>query len=88
MDIAAPLWENWPLLNLSVNLLRRGDRHVRFGSKADILGGLPDVRFTPKSGHRNSVVGCPLCAISGLLQRSKHHLSELPDNGFHRAPAK
>src|SRR6516225_1150885 len=23
--------------------------HVRFGSEADILGGLPDVRFTPKS---------------------------------------
>src|SRR5215467_4744360 len=23
------------------------------------------VRFTPKSGHRNSVVGCPLCAKSG-----------------------
>jgi len=29
-----------------------------------------------------------LVAISGLLQRSKHRLSELPDNGFHRAPAK
>jgi len=24
---------------------------VRFGSGADILGGLRDVRFTPKSGH-------------------------------------
>jgi hypothetical protein len=24
--------------------------------------------------------GSPLCAISGLLKRSKHHLSELPDN--------
>jgi len=24
---------------------------VRFGSKADILGVLRDVRFTPKSGH-------------------------------------
>ena len=25
--------------------------NVCFGSKADILGGLRDVRFTPKSGH-------------------------------------
>jgi hypothetical protein len=29
--------------------------HVRFGSKADISLGPTDVRFTPKSGHRNSV---------------------------------
>ena len=27
--------------------------NVRFGSKADILGGLDDVRFTPNSGHQN-----------------------------------
>ena len=26
---------------------------VRFGSKADILGVLRDVRFTPNSGHQN-----------------------------------
>jgi len=26
---------------------------------------LPDVRFTPKSGHWNSVVECLLCANSG-----------------------
>jgi hypothetical protein len=25
--------------------------NVRFGSEADILGALHDVRFTPKSGH-------------------------------------
>src|SRR6516165_9563838 len=25
----------------------------------------PNVRFTPKSGHRNSLVECPLCATSG-----------------------
>ena len=25
--------------------------HVRFGSEADIFGGLRDVRFTPESGH-------------------------------------
>ena len=28
--------------------------HVRFGSKADILGGLRHVRFTPKSGHQTA----------------------------------
>jgi hypothetical protein len=30
------------------------DGHVRFGSKADIGEGAPDVRFTPESGH------CPM----------------------------
>ena len=29
-----------------------------------------DVRFTPKSGHRLSAVGCPLCANNGLMHRS------------------
>src|SRR5262249_52129123 len=38
---------------------------VRFGSKADIREGATDVRFTPESGHWNSVVECPLCATSG-----------------------
>src|SRR6516225_9121460 len=35
------------------------------GQKADILGGLCDVRFTPESGHQVSALGCPLCAKSG-----------------------
>ena len=39
---------------------------VRFGSKADIL--------TPKSGHVRCNLGCPLCANSKLLHRSKQHL--------------
>src|SRR5262249_24524969 len=30
-----------------------------------------DVRFTPNSGHRNSVVECPLCAKSGHMRRTK-----------------
>jgi hypothetical protein len=38
--------------------------NVRYGSKADI-GAFPiNVRFTSKSGHRNSVTECPLCAKS------------------------
>jgi hypothetical protein len=38
---------------------------VRFGSKADVHPAWGVVRFTPNSGHRNSVVECPLCANSG-----------------------
>jgi hypothetical protein len=35
---------------------------VRFGSQADILAIGCDIRFTPKSGHSEATVGCPLCA--------------------------
>jgi len=45
--------------------------NVRFGSKADIPLRLADVRFTPKSGHWNSVVECLLCAKSRLMHCSK-----------------
>src|SRR6516165_12737701 len=34
-------------------------------SKADIAASPTNVRFAPKSGHRNSVVKCPLCAKNG-----------------------
>ena len=44
--------------------------HVRFGSKADIARDQLNVRFTPKSGHRNSLTECPLCANSGLMHCS------------------
>jgi len=37
---------------------------VRFGSLADIPAALPNVRFTPESGHWNSLAKYPLCAIS------------------------
>jgi hypothetical protein len=40
---------------------------LRSGSKAAVLGGLRDVRFTPESGHRLGTLGCPLCATSGLM---------------------
>jgi hypothetical protein len=33
-----------------------------------------DVRFTPESGHDASGLRCPLCAISGLMHRSKIYL--------------
>src|SRR5262249_35346959 len=53
------------LENCAVRYIPTSRRHVRFGSKADILHRLGDVRFTPKSGHSLSVSGCPLCAKSG-----------------------
>src|SRR5262249_41845217 len=39
--------------------------NVRFGSEADIHPPSADVRFTPNSGHRNSVLKSPLSAKSG-----------------------
>jgi hypothetical protein len=41
--------------------------HVRFGSKADISVALFNVRFTPKSGHWLSMLGCLLCAKKRTL---------------------
>src|SRR5215469_17072072 len=52
----------------------RGVPHVRFGSKADIGVTLCNVRFTPKSGHSLSELGCLLCAKS----RHPHALSSYP----------
>jgi hypothetical protein len=34
-----------------------------------------DVRFTPESGHWRAIAGCPLCAIFGLVHRSKQATS-------------
>ena len=45
--------------------------NVRFGSKADMCSALAHVRFTPESGHVQCNRPCPLCANSGLMQRSK-----------------
>src|SRR6516165_7144037 len=47
---------------------------VRFGSKADIAASLINVRFTPKSGHQQSALGCPLCAKSRHSGISSDHL--------------
>jgi hypothetical protein len=38
--------------------------NFRFGSKADICSAKAHVRFTPKSGHSDLVVRCPLCAVT------------------------
>ena len=42
------------------------------GHKGDTPAGLPYVRFTPESGHRLNLSGCPLCAKSGHMQCSKN----------------
>src|SRR5262249_42109456 len=52
---------------------QKGAAHVRFGSKADIGAPPSNVRFTPESGHRNSVLECLLCAKSG---HSTWHVSQ------------
>src|SRR6516164_10902610 len=39
-------------------------REVRFGSITDIEVRSRNVRFTPKSGHRQRPKECPLCAKS------------------------
>jgi len=57
-----------PALDEPVALQQPSTVHVRFGSKADILGYQRDVRFTPKSGHRLSVLRCPLSAKKGGQQ--------------------
>jgi hypothetical protein len=55
--------EPWVGLHCALRQIRTAD--VRFGSLADIEVLPTDVRFTPESGHRNSVVEYPLCAKSG-----------------------
>jgi hypothetical protein len=42
-------------------------RDVRFGSLADVADALPNVRFTPESGHHRASLACPLSANSGHL---------------------
>jgi hypothetical protein len=47
---------------------------VRFGSKADILGGLRDLCFTPESGHQDPLSITPrhlyaYCSFFGLENR-------------------
>src|SRR5262249_5010170 len=44
--------------------LTNGKNHRLSMSEADIGARPSDVRFTPKSGHWNSISKCPLCAKS------------------------
>jgi hypothetical protein len=39
----------------------------------DIKAYQRHVRFTPESGHELALAGCPLCAKSGQMHRSKQH---------------
>ena len=49
---------------------------ARSGSPADTLGGLRDVRFPLKSGHRLCALRCQLSATFGLT----HHRKRLFDH--------
>ena len=51
---------------------------VRFGSKADIAALPNNVRFTPESGHWNSLAECPLCADFVAEVRCKLFWSVIP----------
>jgi hypothetical protein len=48
------------------------ERAPSTASLADILEGLRDVRFTPKSRHPPTQLECPLCAKSRLMHCNKH----------------
>ena len=48
-----------------LEVVRSALGNVRFGSLADIEASPRHVRFTPNSGHWNSVVECPLYPKSG-----------------------
>ena len=56
---------------------------VRFGSKADIEARLLDVRFTPKSGHRNRPAyylrrsNSGSLAMSAAIRRASSRVSRL-----------
>jgi hypothetical protein len=60
--------------------------HVRYGTKADIGSRPINVRFTPESGHRNSVVECPLCAKSrhSALQQKVSLFDHLVEPDIHK----
>jgi len=45
--------------------------YVRFGSQADMAGRVCNVRFTPRSGHCRTTLGCPLCAKNGHQARGE-----------------
>jgi hypothetical protein len=46
-----------------------------------------DDRFAPKSGHRLSAAGCPLCAKSGLMHCSKTAFNHVAGKGYASAIA-
>jgi len=59
--------------------------NVRFGSKADIGAYTRHVRFTPKSGHWLSVLGCPLVPKADICAAANSRYSitssARPSNG-------
>ena len=58
-----------------VGNIRVNSEDVRFGSKADISACVRDVRFTPKSGHFQRRLRCPLSAKSGHWPTTRFRFS-------------
>jgi hypothetical protein len=46
-------------------------QNVACGSNSEVELAGADFRFTPESRHPAGGLGCPFCAISRLMQRSK-----------------
>src|ERR1700746_3263561 len=82
------------------NLIALGKASVCFGSLADIAAALPNVRFTPESGHHRKRSSCPPSARSRLMMShlESHHpwpiktalssgsLLRINDRAFHNSP--
>jgi hypothetical protein len=49
----------------SLEVVKMALSNVCFGSEADIEAHQTHVRFTPKSGHCRTTLGCPLWVNSG-----------------------
>src|SRR5262252_1780533 len=74
--------------NCAVRRTQAGPQPCPLWVKADIAECETNVRFTPKSGHRNSLAGCLLCAKSRLMHCSKkslfdHVVGALPQEQRH-----
>ena len=74
-----------PLAGLHLDCVVSGN--VRFGSKADIGACVQDVRFTPKSGHSQRRVRCPLSAKSGQRPTTRLRISSRAGGDTSRHPA-
>ena len=50
-------------------------------SEADMAGRICNVRFTPKSGHRETLLGCPLCANKQRSRIGRAHWAAISSTG-------
>ena len=72
LPVADFVWLGWD------NIARCN--HVSDGSLADTAASLPNVRFTPESGHHGNPSSCPLSAKSGHRRRTSE-MSAFSESG-------